>query len=69
MTLYDVAVADDPQFMVIEMGSLTVPLDGGKSRIAGAAMIVVKLRALDQELAPPTLAALTSEVGREIFRR
>ncbi len=62
MTLYDVAVADDPQFMVIEIGSLTVPLDGlARVGIAGAAMIVVKLQAPDQELAPPTFAALTSQ--------
>ena len=62
MTLYDVAVADDPQFMVIEIGSLTVPLDGlARAGIAGAAMIVVKLQAPDQELAPPTFAAVTSQ--------
>ena len=57
-----VAVADDPQFMVIEIGSLTVPLDGlARAGIAGAAMIVVKLQAPDQELAPPTFAAVTSQ--------
>ncbi len=62
ITLYDVAVADDPQFIVIEIGSLTVPLDGlARVGTAGAAMIVVKLHAPDQPLVPPILAAFTSQ--------
>ena len=62
MRLYDVAVADAPQFRLSDIGWLTAPLVGVASVGAtGAAMIVVKLHAPDQLLVPPIFAAFTSQ--------
>ena len=60
--LYDVALATVPQFRAGEVGSLTDATRGVASvGTTGAAMIVVKLHALDQLLMPPTFVALTSQ--------
>ena len=62
MTAYDAAPVTVPQFMVIEVGSFTVPLEGdARAGATGVAMIVVKLHALDQALVPPTFVAFTSQ--------
>ena len=61
-TLYDAAPVTVPQFIVIEVGSFTVPLDGEASTgTVDAAMIVVKLHAPDQALVPLALLAFTSQ--------